>query len=102
MNPGRPVSFGDPGNKADYNIYIPGSAGQTLIKDSGLNSVLIDADVELDTESQLLKWVSAYSLPKVPLIEHCETDYFGNIRKEGYNLPGPFQALGYEVTLKLY
>lgn len=101
VNQGKPIQFSNPGNVADYNIYLSTVAGKSALKDSGANSKVFQADITLDEEKLLLSWKPAPALPLVPVLKNCELDFFNNHRTTVHNVPGPFQGFSNPVILKL-
>jgi len=97
----KPVFFEDPSNTADYNVYVSTKAGQSAMKDGGRHSEAIHGDVTFDEDRLLLSWKSASSLPSVPVLKHCELDFFWCERTPDQNIPGPFVALTNPATLQL-
>jgi hypothetical protein len=101
VDQGKPIFFEDPSNTADYNVYVSTKAGQSALKDAGQHSVAIHGDVTFDEDRLLLFWKSASSLPTVPVLKHCELDFFRCERTPDQNIPGPFVALTNPATLQL-
>jgi len=102
VNPGKPVTFEDPSNIADYNMYISTKESKSVMKDKGANSKVIQGNITLDEDNLFLTWRTSSALPSVPVIKNCEFDFFNNPRNSGYNLPGPFQGLSNLATLQLF
>jgi hypothetical protein len=98
---GKPILFADPGNVADYNVYVSTQADRTAMKDAGEHSVAIHADVTFDESRLLLSWKSASPLPTAPMLKGLELDFFGLERTADRNVPGPFLGLANPVTLQL-
>lgn len=102
VNPGKPVTFVDPSNIADYNMYISTLESKSVMKDKGANSKVIQGNITLDEDNLFLTWRTSSALPSVPVIKNCEFDFFNNPRNSGYNVPGPFQVLSNLATLQLF
>ena len=102
VNPGKPVTFEDPSNIADYNMYISTIESKSVMKDKGANSKVIQGNITLDEDNLFLTWRTSSALPSVPVIKNCEFDFFNNPRNSGYNVPGPFQGLSNLATLQLF
>jgi hypothetical protein len=102
MNPGKPVTFEDPSNIADYNMYISTIESKSVMKDKGANSKVIQGNITLDEDNLFLTWRTSTALPSVPVIKNCEFDFFNNPRNSGYNVPGPFQGLSNLASLQLF
>jgi len=102
VNPGKPVTFEDPSNIADYNMYISTIESKSVMKDKGANSKVIQGNITLDDDNLFLTWRTSSALPSVPVIKNCEFDFFNNPRNSGYNIPGPFQGLSNLATLQLF
>ena len=101
VDQGKPIFFEDSSNTADYNVYVSTNAGQSAMKDAGRHSAAIHGDVTFDADGLLLFWKSASSLPTVPVLTHCELDFFRCERTPDENIPGPFAALTNPATLQL-
>lgn len=101
VDQGKQFITDDPSNVADYNIYISTKEGKTAAKDAGEHSSSINGEMTFDTDNLLLMWKSASSLPTVPIVKGCESDFFGLGRTSGQNVSGPFQGMVNTATLKL-
>jgi len=101
VDQGKPILFADPGNVADYNVYVSTQAAQAAMKDAGAHSVEMQGDVAFDEDRLLLSWKSASPLPTAPLLKDCELDFFGLERTADRNVPGPFLGLANPVILRL-
>jgi hypothetical protein len=101
VDQGKPILFADPGNVADYNVYVSTQAARAAMKDTGEHSVAIQGDVTFDEGRLLLVWKSASPLPTAPLLKECELDFFGLERTADRNVAGPFLGLANPVTLQL-
>jgi hypothetical protein len=101
VDQGKPILFGEPGNVADYNVYVSTKAGEAAMKDSGAHSVAIFGEIAFDADRLLLTWNSPSGLPTAPLVKNCELDFFNLERTADRNTPGPFLELARPVTLQL-
>jgi alpha-L-arabinofuranosidase len=101
VDQGKPILSEDPSNLTDYNVYVSTITGNTSAKDNGVHSLAIKGKIAFDENNLLVSWKSALSFPTVPVIMNCELDFFNNDRKQGHNVPGPFQGLSDHVTLNL-
>lgn len=101
VDPGKLILSDDPSNVTDYNVYVSTKSGQTAIKDSGEHSLAINGEISFDTKNFVLAWKSASSLPTVPLLKNCESDFFKRERTNSHNVPGPFLGVENTVTLQL-
>lgn len=91
----------DPGNVADYNVYVQTKSGREAVKDSGEHSVSSAGEIGFDSKNMLLMWKPVASLHNVPLIKVCNTDFFNLPRTESDNVAGPFQGARNSVTFIL-
>ncbi len=101
VDQGKQIITDDPSNVADYNVYISTKTDKTAAKDTGEHSLAINGEMSFDDDDQLLYWKSGSTLPTVPLVKDCESDFFGRGRTTGQNIPGPFQGMVNTATLKL-
>jgi alpha-L-arabinofuranosidase len=101
VDQGKSIQSDDPGNVADYNVYVSTKPGQTALKDKGEHSIAINGEITFDTDHKLLTWKSSSPLNTAPLVKNCESDFFGRERTADHNIPGPFIGLTGNVTLQL-
>jgi hypothetical protein len=101
VDQGKQIITDDPSNIADYNVYISTKTDKTAAKDAGEHSLALNGEMSFDYDDELLFWKSGASLPNVPLVKSCESDFFGRVRTTSQNVPGPFLGLVNPVTLKL-
>ena len=101
VDQGKQIITDDPSNLADYNVYISTNTDKKAAKDTGEHSLAINGEMSFDDDNQLLFWKSKSTLPNVPLVKSCESDFFGRGRTTVQNVPGPFMGIGNPVTLKL-
>ena len=102
VDQGKPILSDDLSNVMDHNVYISTISGKTTMKDTGIHSVVIEADISFDRHNLLLSWKPDSNLPNVPLLKNCKMDFFNTERMQNHTLPGPFQGLINPVALQLF
>ncbi len=101
VDAGLPIAF-DPGNSADYNVYVSTSDTREMQPlASEEHSSSIKAEVSVDEPNQLLTWKPAKPLPVVPRLAECTRDFSGRYRTAESNVPGPFLALAHAASVLL-
>ena len=96
------LSFGDPSNSADYNVYIsttaPGAAKPLATE---THSAVIRGEVSLNEETMLLSWRPQSPLGPVPAVPGCQRDFAGRERDAQATAPGPFAGMSQPATFRL-
>jgi alpha-N-arabinofuranosidase len=101
FEPGKPIAF-DPGNAADYNIYVSRRDGPAVKPSLGeKNSITLTAEVKFESQDLLLDFRPAQQLPAVPALPPCLRDFFGEKREGEWTVPGPFLAPIHPVSVRL-
>jgi hypothetical protein len=92
--PKVPISFADPENLSDFNMFSDPTGGFDLEKwqEKGwdTNSTTVRIDASLDREALILDWNPVALFSRVPSLKLQMRDFWDQERQEGRVVPGPF------------
>jgi hypothetical protein len=103
---GRTLSIYYSDNACDYNVFgqVPDSFSLDDWRQANTwdnNSSIIDMQAQFDPINLLLEWSVNQSVPDVPGLDVCRTDFYGHPRDKKTTSPGPFVTDTGKANFKL-